>query len=627
MANDPKVVEQTEKWQDQTVNDKGYREGVDYSLAIKNAKDDAEVKQLQTERQHKIDDVYGGDDPYTTDTVNRKTGKSTKATNTASRVYGVDWTPQKTTAAGSQRYTDIQNATHAYNRAVAALSGAPNYGAAQYAGQASPEYQQQLLSLVESGGLSQRDANILWAKAGGTVNYADGTPAWHLSGLGYNTSLNWGNIGGELEKAAKNGDWGGVDELLNQMKLKAKAEGVEFDAVPVWYMLNQKYNGISADMTLDEMYAGNAAMNKPSGPAGGGSTGKVTVTSPTYDPYNPGSMGNYLDQWLTAAQKQQIGTIDYGTNQAILDLVRNEQDAQSQFQQQRNQIAIDEANALDNQALYSESRGDKGGIGQAQYNSIMNAAAQNRLQVSQAQTKLSTDTARQIADLRAQGEYEKADALLQLTQQYLSQLISLEQWSMEFGLSVEKFNASLQQWQAEYEMAVSDLTGYYQGAPTLAYQKQMASAGETLLAAGIMPSSSQLSAMGITADQAQSLMTAAQLRAAKGNGGGGGSKMTLATAKEHADNGIFNDDVIAAFRDNNWSDELILSKYPDYQDSMHYMQDYDVTNRLSGDKSQIYVPGMGYISFGEISKGLNSDPPLLEAVPDHANKTVAYKQA
>jgi len=253
---------------------------------------------------------------------------------------------------------------------------------------------------------------------------------------------------------------------------------------------------------------------------------KVTVSSPTYDPYEPGSMGDYLDQWLAAAQKQQVNTIDYGTNQAVLELVRAEQDAQSQFQQQRNQIAIDEANALDNQALYAEARGDKGGIGQAQYNSIMNTAAQNRLQVSQAQTQLSTDTARQIADLRAQGEYEKADALLTLTQKYLSELISLEQWSMEYGLSVAQFNASLQQWQAEYEMAVADLTGYYNGAPTLANQKaqdaQLADAGQTLLAAGIMPSASQLAAMGLTTDQAQSLMTAAQLKAAKGNGGGGG---------------------------------------------------------------------------------------------------------
>lgn len=250
--------------------------------------------------------------------------------------------------------------------------------------------------------------------------------------------------------------------------------------------------------------------------------------------YNTGALGDYLDQWLGAAQQQQINMIDYGTNQAVLDLIRQQQDAEAMFQEQRNQIAIDEAKAKDNQALYAESRGDKGGIGAAQYDSIMNTAAQNRLQVSQAQTKLATDTARQIADLRAQGEYEKADALLSLSQTYLSQLINLEQWAMEYNLSVKQFNASLQQWEAEYKLAVADLTGFYNGTPTLQYQQyqnelaltqqnQMASAGETLLSAGIMPSASQLAAMGLTQAQAQDFITAAQLAAASKKGSGGGN--------------------------------------------------------------------------------------------------------
>lgn len=283
---------------------------------------------------------------------------------------------------------------------------------------------------------------------------------------------------------------------------------------------------------------GSGAPNlKPIGPAGNaGSLINGNGTSANVgNAYNPGGLGDYLDQWLQNAQQQQVNKIDYGTNQAVLDLIRQQQDAQGRYQEQRNQIAIDEAKAKDNQALYAEARGDKGGIGQAQYDAIMNTAAQNRLQVSQAQTKLATDTARQIADLRAQGEYEKADALLQLSQQYLSQLINLEQWSMEFGLSVAQFNASLQQWAAEYEMAVADITGNFRGTPTLQYQQyqdelalkqqnQMASAGETLLSAGIMPSASQLAAMGITMDQAQSYITAAQLAAAqklKNNNPGG----------------------------------------------------------------------------------------------------------
>ena len=257
-------------------------------------------------------------------------------------------------------------------------------------------------------------------------------------------------------------------------------------------------------------------------------TTKITYKQPEIQPiekYDISQMESQLQQWLEAAQKQQTGQIDYATQQGVKDLQRAEEDAQEQFQTQRNQIDIDEAKALDNQALYAEARGDKGGIGQAQYNTVQNTAAVNRLTVNKAQTKLSTDTARQIADLRAQGEFEKADALLSLTQNYLSQLMQLQQWGLNFNLSIDEFNASLKQWSAEFEMSQAELTGQYQGAPTWAAaqaeKELLADAGWALLDAGITPSAAQLEAMGLTPDQAKSLIAAAKL--ARGGGGGNGS--------------------------------------------------------------------------------------------------------
>lgn len=183
------------------------------------------------------------------------------------------------------------------------------------------------------------------------------------------------------------------------------------------------------------------------------------------------AMISYLDQWLAQAKQQQSQSIDYATETAVKDLQRTEEEAAKTFQEQRNQIAIEEARAKDNQALYAERRGDRGGVGAAQYDSVMNTAAKNRLAVNNAQTKLATDTSRQIADLRARGEYEKADALLNLTQQYLSQIISLEQWSMDYGLSEAQFRASLQQWEASFEAQMAEITGIYKGQQTLAYQQ------------------------------------------------------------------------------------------------------------------------------------------------------------
>lgn len=318
-----------------------------------------------------------------------------------------------------------------------------------------------------------------------------------------------------------------------------------------------------------------------SGAVGGGisGSGNLDLSPGTADVYTPGNMGSYLEQWYQNAQQQQQNTVDFGTNQAILELLRNKQDAEAQYQEQRNQIAIDEAKAKDNQALYAESRGDKGGIGAAQYDAIMNTAAQNRLAVNSAQTKLATDTSRQIADLRAQGEYEKADALLTLSQQYLSQLMSLEQWAAEYNLSVAQFNASLKQWQAEYDLKVADLLGSYNGQKTMSakqfeftqqqYQdslradqeKKLASAGEILLAAGIMPSASQLAAMGMTTTEAQSYITAQKVAAAaakgksgKGNGGGGGG---AATSMDY-------DGLFKAARDSGNPQSFIANNYKKY---------------------------------------------------------------
>ena len=262
-----------------------------------------------------------------------------------------------------------------------------------------------------------------------------------------------------------------------------------------------------------------------------------------------------LDQWLSAAQQQSDARIDYATEQGVKELQRAQEDAQPQFQQMRNQISADEQRALDNQALYAETRGDRGGIGQAQYGSIQNTAAQNRLQVNQQQTKLATDTARQIADLRSQGEFQKADNLLSLTQSYLSQLIQIEQWAASYNMDAAQFRWNIEQWKANYNMQVAQilednrqweasyglqranfLQGQYewsqefqQGQDQWEYQKQqdqnktLAGAGEALLSAGVMPSDSQLAAMGMTKDQARSYIAALELSAtASGSSGGGG---------------------------------------------------------------------------------------------------------
>ncbi len=279
-----------------------------------------------------------------------------------------------------------------------------------------------------------------------------------------------------------------------------------------------------------------------------------------------------LDQWFETSRDQSNQQIDYATDKGVNELNRAMEDAAPKFQTQRNQNATDEARALDNAALYAEARGDRGGIGQSQYNEIQSAALQNRQAINSAQTKLATDTARQIADLRAQGEFEKADNLLKLTQQKLSQLMSLEQWGAQYAMSQEQMRQSLEQWQKEYDLNKANVTGYFtDGTPTRAASESAreAAAGiaSALLEAGIMPNDEQLKALGMTSDQAQSYITAKKLqavaksssgsgRSSGGSGGGTSSSgsQTASSAKDYTVDSKGNASVIPA-RSLSWNQD------------------------------------------------------------------------
>lgn len=320
-----------------------------------------------------------------------------------------------------------------------------------------------------------------------------------------------------------------MNNLLNQMSgqnnFTAYMQQLQQGFVPT---AQQQYQtGVGGVPTNPAGPADQSAGTPAATPQTGSTTGTTVTKKVTYTPpqfkeaeYAP-DFKPLLDDWAAAAREQQINTIDYGTNRGVEELQRAQEDAKQNFQTMRNQVAANEQKALDNQALYAEARGDKGGIGAAQYAAIQNTAAINTLAVNQQQTKLATDTARQIADLRAQGEYKKADALLSITQNYLSQLLSLKQWALSFNLSVDEFNNSLKQWEVNYEMQVAQLTGEYRGVPTYAAQQdqleRLSKSGYALLQAGVLPSAEQLAAMGMTQQEAYYWMQGSGIRQIYGN--------------------------------------------------------------------------------------------------------------
>ena len=337
--------------------------------------------------------------------------------------------------------------------------------------------------------------------------------------------------------------------------------------------------------------------------AGNGGVGGGDVSYGGSYSYSPGQVGDanggsfsrnsdlqsYLDQWRQAANDQAINQIDYAVNKGVNDLQRAEEDAKGQFQTQRNQVDADEARNLDNASLYAELRGDRGGIGQQQYSSVQNNAAQNRQTVNSAQVKLATDTQRQIADLRAQGEFQKADKLLEISQSYLQQLVSIEQWAAEYDLSAAQFNESIRQWEKEYELSVANLMGTYNGQQTLsarnAQASDLASAGKALLSAGILPSAEQAEAMGYTIPQLQLMLSQQQAGETTGSSGGGSYSGGSSSSSSGSGKGT-----------------------------------PTITNR-HGD-SWVYIPGHGRYSYDEVERGVSSG--RIREIYDAENNTYTY---
>ena len=246
------------------------------------------------------------------------------------------------------------------------------------------------------------------------------------------------------------------------------------------------------------------------GAGGGYGSGGYGSGGYGYGGYGSGELSGLLGDWRSAAQEQAERQIDYATAQGVAALERAREDAAAQYQTQRDQAAKYGRNAMDNAALYAELRGDRGGIGLAQYNAVQNAAEENRLAVDAAQVKMATDTDRQITDLRTQGEFTKANQVLEISQAYLQQLLSLEQWAAEYNLSAAKFQETVRQWENEFALSVGQVTGSYQGQTTMTAKKYsdslLAESGSALLSAGVMPNGEQLAAMGLTQAQARLLL-------------------------------------------------------------------------------------------------------------------------
>jgi hypothetical protein len=329
-----------------------------------------------------------------------------------------------------------------------------------------------------------------------TTPTSSNTPAW---AKGYDPSIDYA---AEIAKALAAGDLGAAAFFESKRNQKIQAEGLNYPTTNIY----AKY--------LDGVSDGRKAQLMS------GYTKDVIGTDPTEKWKTEAEENRAIEEELARTQT------DYATRTGINELLRAEEDAQPEFQKRLSQLDIDTARAMANSAFYAEARGDRGGIGQSQYNEVQAAALQNKQAINAERQKLATDTAREVADLREKGEFELATKLLQIRQNYLKDLRDIEETGLQYMFSRE-------QWAAEREAAEQNrliqegqLMGVYKGEKTLsarnAEQEIAAAAGEMALKYGTMPTAEQLAAMGLTEAQAQAILWNLGFSGGGGRSSGGG---------------------------------------------------------------------------------------------------------
>jgi hypothetical protein len=207
---------------------------------------------------------------------------------------------------------------------------------------------------------------------------------------------------------------------------------------------------------------------------------------------NTKSYADAITAQYDAYAKQQQNSIGYQTEKNVESSVRSYEDAAGDYQSQDKSLAANMYNSMDNQALMSRANGQYGGMAVAQVGAVQNDYQLQRQQLALQQQKLATDTLRDVEDLRTQGEYDKADALLKANQQKFQALY-------EDAVRVDENQYANDQWQTTLDREDTEIQRQ-QEQTERSYLQQL---GQLFLSAGAMPSEAMLEAMGLDQSTAQ----------------------------------------------------------------------------------------------------------------------------
>lgn len=219
-------------------------------------------------------------------------------------------------------------------------------------------------------------------------------------------------------------------------------------------------------------------------------------------------------------------TSDSAVKDGVKELQALEAASNNAYAQAEQAAARDYKELLETRSGVEKNNGNRQRIGESQFGQPEAAYGNALDSVRAAQAQMTRDVARQVSDLRAQGEYQKANAALQAAQNYLTNQYA-EALRRDTNLrSNYEYQTSIQREDAAIERE--------QSATDKAWLREM---GMTLLQQGIMPDSTMLEAMGISSATAKSVVNRAKMSRYSGGGGGSGSKRTGKSKQPDTTNG------------------------------------------------------------------------------------------
>ena len=246
-------------------------------------------------------------------------------------------------------------------------------------------------------------------------------------------------------------------------------------------------------------------------------TEKLSGT-PTENPYGASNTDSYAEaitKQYADAVKAQNGAVDQNVSLGQEALSSVNQRGQNALNDMSGVAAQDYKDMKTVESGIEQNNGNRQQIGQSQYGIAENSYDQQRASIEAARAQLEKDVARQVADLKAQGEYAKADAALQAAQQRFQQLYADAlrvdtnlRSNYEYQTGLQREDAAIQREQDNSDTA---------------WLRKM---GEALMAKGVTPPDNMLAAMGIDSSAAQQYINkiVGVYSGYVGGGGGGGGR-------------------------------------------------------------------------------------------------------